>query len=71
MVRAERTQNMLAWIEKRLDTYSIEATVERLHAYGSVGPTVEDFLQGMGFGACQPSPVLQSMSHSSESIPEA
>jgi hypothetical protein len=71
MVRSERTQKMLARIGERLATYSVEETVERLRDYGGVGPTVEAFLQGMGSGACQPSPELRSISQSSDSIPEA
>lgn len=71
MVRSERTQKMLALIGERLAVYSAEETVERLHAYGGVSPTVEAFVQSMGAGACQPSPVPGSISHSSDSIPEA
>lgn len=52
MVRAERTEKMLALMGERLSTYTVEETVERLHAYGGVGPTVEAFLQGMVVGAC-------------------
>jgi len=70
MVRAERTVKMLAMIDERLAAYSVEETVERLHAYGGVGPTVDAFLQSMGAGACQPSPVLRLISQSSDSIPE-
>ena len=71
MVRSERTQKMLALIGERLAMYSDEETVERLHAYGGVGPTVEAFVQSMGGEARQPSPAPGSISHSSDSIPEA
>lgn len=39
-----RTQRMLDLIDQRLATYSVEETVERLHSYGGVGPTVDEFL---------------------------
>ncbi|WP_410950898.1 hypothetical protein [Pseudomonas sp. S1(2024)] len=69
-MRSERTEKMLALIDQRLSAYSVEETIERLHAYGGVGPTVNEFLQGMGSGAVQPNPIAHSIGHSSDSIPD-
>jgi hypothetical protein len=47
MNRKPKVAEMLALIEARLNEYPIEDTLERIHSYGGIGPTVEDFLEDL------------------------
>lgn len=38
---------MLALIEQRLNAYTVEETIERLHSYECHGPSVSDFFDSM------------------------
>jgi hypothetical protein len=46
-MRSEKAEKMLALIEERLASYSVEEVVERLHSYGGGGPTVDEFLASL------------------------
>lgn len=43
--RKERTEKMLKLIEERLNAYTVEETIERLHSYQCTGPTVDEFIK--------------------------
>lgn len=43
--RNERTEKMLKLIEERLNAYTVEETIERLHSYEGTGPTVDEFIE--------------------------
>jgi hypothetical protein len=40
----EKKEKMLAMIRERLASYTVEETLERLHSYGCVGPSMEEFV---------------------------
>ncbi|WP_323169882.1 hypothetical protein [Pseudomonas bubulae] len=41
---------ILARIKERLQKYTVEETIDRLHSYGSVGPTIKEYFDcGMDY----------------------
>lgn len=47
MSRERRTEIMLKLIEDRLNAYTVEQTVERLHSYQGTGPTIREYEESL------------------------
>lgn len=45
--RKERTEKMLNIIEERLNSYTVEDTIDRLHSYKGSGPTIREFFEDL------------------------
>lgn len=43
MSKSQRNEEMLKLIEDRLNSYTVEETIERLHSYQGGGPTIREF----------------------------
>lgn len=43
----DKAERMLELLEERLSSYTTDETLERLSQYPVVGPTVEEFLDGV------------------------
>lgn len=49
-MKQDKVELMLALIEQRLNAYSVEETIDRLHSYRCGGPTISEFVSSFGCG---------------------
>lgn len=66
--RNERTEKMLQLIRERLASYTVEETLERLHACRCDGPSVEEFLASFNLPQSEPEMVIVNWKDYSEQV---
>lgn len=63
-MKQDKVELMLALIEQRLSSYSVENTIDRLHSYRCIGPTISEFVSTF-----DPSSALQAVVGGDRELP--